>query len=146
MRYFYFIIYILAVSPNGCFWKMPYPVSPYAYPRLSVPVSVLLRLEVSLQRDENLELMHGSYSKQHKHHGNNKLTVTRSVLEELSTRQSRVPIQCKLIEKICQSYSDLLMCFSYYQIEGKRCVLIQHCKLISESFTKTLFSRLVLKR
>ena len=46
MAYFYFILYILAVSLNGCFWKMPYPVSPYPYPRLSVPVSVLFRMQV----------------------------------------------------------------------------------------------------
>ena len=44
MAYFYFISYILAIFLNGCFWNMSYPVSPYAYPRLSVPVSMLFSL------------------------------------------------------------------------------------------------------
>ena len=39
---------MLTVSPNGCFWKMPYPVSPYAYPRPSVPVSVLFSYSLPL--------------------------------------------------------------------------------------------------
>uniref|UniRef100_A0A453I3R6 Uncharacterized protein n=1 Tax=Aegilops tauschii subsp. strangulata TaxID=200361 RepID=A0A453I3R6_AEGTS len=43
MAYFYLFLYILAVSPMGCLWKMPYPVSPYACRRVRVPISVLFR-------------------------------------------------------------------------------------------------------
>ncbi|XP_044456809.1 uncharacterized protein [Triticum aestivum] len=49
MTYFYFILYMLTVSPNDCIWKMPYPVSLYAYPQLSVPVSVLFSLWVTMK-------------------------------------------------------------------------------------------------
>lgn len=53
MAYFYFILYIPTVSLNGCFWKMPCPVSPYVYARLSIPVSVLFRISLPTSKKKN---------------------------------------------------------------------------------------------
>jgi hypothetical protein len=41
---FIIFIHILDISPNHCFLKSPYPVSPYSYRRIRLAVSVLRRI------------------------------------------------------------------------------------------------------